>query len=146
VTFENCKQLVGVGGPGQSHGPGGARTAPMALVLYSAIVIWFHRLGHRWLSPIPTGRGIRTKKEPSFADMLTTLRRISWEEHLRQLLAGSGLLRNSVSQLIGFREPGGLRRRPARPPTAEKHAAQALGSPFSRDQDRQRNAQIFCET
>src|SRR6266436_5751466 len=95
------KQLLGLEDPANRTALAVQRTAPMAVVLYSAIVIWFHRLGHRCLA-YPDRPWYPHKEEPSFADMLTTLRRISWEEHLRQLLAGSGLLRNSLSQLIDF--------------------------------------------
>jgi len=106
VTFENCKQLLGLEDPANRTALAVQRTAPMALVLYSAIVIWFHRLGHRCLA-YPDRPWYPHKEEPSFADLLTTLRRVSWEEHLRQLLAGSGLLRNSVSQLIDFASRAG---------------------------------------
>lgn len=52
------------------------RTAPIAMLLYSLIVLWFARVGHKLYRPLD--RPWYTKKErPSFADMLRTLRRES---------------------------------------------------------------------
>ena len=54
------------------------QTAPMALTLYSLVVVWFHKTGHQWLR-FPFRPWYAQKEEPSFADMLTTLRRVSYE-------------------------------------------------------------------
>jgi hypothetical protein len=54
------------------------RTAPMALILYSLVVIWFHDTGHGSVR-FRTRPWYRKRAEPSFADMLTTLRRVSYE-------------------------------------------------------------------
>ena len=43
------------------------------------IVLWFHNVGHRLLQ-FPERPWYTTKKEPSFADMLTTLRQRSYED------------------------------------------------------------------
>jgi hypothetical protein len=101
VTFENCKQLLGLEDPANRVPLAVQRTAPMALVLYSVIVIWFHRVGHRWLA-FPDRPWYRHKEEPSFADLLTTLRRVSWQEHLSEQRPKSGLLGKSVDRLIDF--------------------------------------------
>jgi hypothetical protein len=106
VTFENCKQLLGLEEPANRTRLAVQRTAPMALVLYSAIVIWFHRIGHRWLQ-YPDRPWYRHKEEPSFADMLTTLRRVSWEEYLSPLLPRSGPLQKSVVRLVEFASRAG---------------------------------------
>ena len=50
----------------------------MALFIFTLVVVWFHKTGHEFLR-FPF-RPWYTEKEPSFADMLTTLRRISYEE------------------------------------------------------------------
>jgi hypothetical protein len=50
------------------------RTAPMAMLLYGLIVLWFGHVGHRLYRPLERP-WYRTKRRPSFADMLTTLRR-----------------------------------------------------------------------
>ena len=106
VTFENCKQLLGLEDPANRVPLAVQRTAPMALVLYSVIVIWFHRVGHRWLA-FPDRPWYRHKEEPSFADLLTTLRRVSWQEHLSEQLPKSGLLGKSVDRLIDFASRAG---------------------------------------
>ena len=73
----------------------------MALVLYSIIVVWFHRVGHRFVQ-YPDRPWYPHKQEPSFADMLTTVRRVSWEENLQPVLPKTGRLQKSVAQLIEF--------------------------------------------
>src|SRR6266496_1064011 len=79
VTFENSKQLLGFEDPANRKPQAVARTAPMALVLYSLIVLWFHQHGHHQVE-FPDRPWYRRKREPSFADQLSTLRRLSWEE------------------------------------------------------------------
>ena len=87
-TFENCKQFLGLEDPANRLPKAVARTAPMALFLYTLVVVWFHQTGHRLLR-FPFRPWYTKKEEPSFADMLTTLRRVSYEEKTRQLLAGT---------------------------------------------------------
>src|SRR5438309_1379171 len=55
------------------------RTAPMALMIYSLMIVWFHKTGHQSVR-FPSSPWYRNKQEPSFADMLTTLRRVSYQE------------------------------------------------------------------
>lgn len=78
-TFENCKQYLGLEDAANRVRLAVSRTAPMAFFLYSMIVVWFHNLGHRLLK-FPTRPWYRNKKEPSFADMLTTLRQRSYQD------------------------------------------------------------------
>lgn len=101
VTFENCKQLLGLEEPANRVPLAVERTAPMALVLYSLIVVWFHRVGHL-LVEYPERPWYRQKAEPSFADMVSTLRQVSWAEQLRPLLPHRGVLKNRVLQLLEF--------------------------------------------
>ncbi len=77
-TFENCKQFLGLEDPANRLIKAVERTAPMALTLYSLVVVWFHKTGHQWLR-FPFRPWYTKKEEPSFADMLTTLRRVSYE-------------------------------------------------------------------
>ena len=95
VTFENSKQLLGFEDPANRKPQAVARTAPMALVLYSLIVLWFHQHGHRQVE-YPDRPWYRRKKEPSFADQLSTLRRLSWEEKL----GGVGSKRSRWKKLL----------------------------------------------
>jgi hypothetical protein len=77
-TFEYCKQFLGLEDPANRVRLAVSRTAPLAFFLYSMIVVWFHNFGHQWLK-FPERPWYRTKKEPSFADMLTTLRQLSYD-------------------------------------------------------------------
>jgi hypothetical protein len=101
VTFENAKQLLGFEDSANRKPKAVERTAPMALVLYSLIVIWFHQTGHRDVK-FPDRPWYRGKVEPSFADMLTALRRQSWTEYFSRVLPKSGLVRTHLMQLIEF--------------------------------------------
>jgi SRSO17 transposase len=101
VTFENSKQFLGLEDPANRLPRAVQRTAPMALLLYSLIVVWFHRVGHVWVR-FPDRPWYRKKAEPSFADLLSTLRRVSWEEKFQQLRPGSSHQHNLLAQLIDF--------------------------------------------
>jgi hypothetical protein len=83
-TFENCKQFLGLEDPANRVRQAVRRTAPMAFVLYSMIVLWFHNTGHRLLT-FPERPWYSAKKEPSFADMLTTLRQRSYDDIITTL-------------------------------------------------------------
>jgi DDE superfamily endonuclease len=101
VTFENGKQFLGLEDPANRLPEAVRRTAPLALVLYSLIVVWFHRVGHAWLR-FPDRPWYRQKVEPSFADLLSTLRRVSWEDKFRGVRLRSSHHRNLLAQVIDF--------------------------------------------
>jgi hypothetical protein len=101
VTFENAKQLLGFEDAANRKPKAVERTAPMALVLYTLIVVWFHQVGHQFLQ-FPDRPWYRKKEEPSFADMLTTLRRQSWVEHFSSVLRKGGLTKKHLTQIIEF--------------------------------------------
>jgi hypothetical protein len=62
------------------------RAAPMAMLLYSLIVLWFTSEGYRDYQP-PYRSWYGNKRGPCFVDMLATLRRLS----LRQQVSSWGL-------------------------------------------------------
>jgi hypothetical protein len=101
VTFENSKQFLGLEDPANRLPRAVQRTAPLALVLYSLVVVWFHRLGHLWVR-FPDRPWYPQKAEPSFADLLSTLRRVSWEEQFQQVRPGSSPHHKLLVQLIDF--------------------------------------------
>ena len=101
VTFENSKQLLGLEDPANRKEKAVRRTAPMALVLYSLIVVWFHQVGHHHLQ-FPDRPWYRRKEEPSFADMLTTLRRQSWQDKIHTLPLKSRVAKKVLAQLVEF--------------------------------------------
>jgi hypothetical protein len=74
------------------------RTAAMAFFLYSIVVVWFHQVGHEFVR-FPVRPWYRRKQEPSFADMLTTLRRVSYDEKAEPLLPGRCGLKTWIAQL-----------------------------------------------
>jgi hypothetical protein len=97
-TFENCKQFLGMEDPANRLPLAVKRTAPMALLLYSLIVVWFHQGGYRFLC-FPDRPWYRHKKEPSFADLLTTVRRVSYQEKTQTLVANPCQLKAWLTQM-----------------------------------------------
>lgn len=103
ITFHDAKQQLGFEDPQGWTRQAVERTAPVAMLLYSLIVLWFVREGHRHYreSPLPW---YRSKARPSFRDMLITLRRASVRQQVLSLgLSGPGsrkilkALENAVS-------------------------------------------------
>jgi SRSO17 transposase len=97
-TFENCKQFLGLEDPANRLPKAVARTAPMALFLYTLVVVWFHKTGHQFLR-FPFRPWYTKKEEPSFADMLTTLRRASYEEKSPQPTPKQSDLKTWIAQI-----------------------------------------------
>lgn len=98
VTFHDCKQLLGFEDPANRKEKAVRRTAPMAMVLYSLIVVWFHREGHRHVD-FPERPWYQHKEEPSFGDMLTTLRRLSWKNNYGDIVPKRGRAKKLFDQI-----------------------------------------------
>ena len=81
VTHFDCKQHLGLEDAANRKEQAVKRTAPMAMFLHSLTVVWYASDGHKDFQ-IPNRPWYWWKTEPSFADMLTTLRRKSWEDKL----------------------------------------------------------------
>jgi hypothetical protein len=81
VAFQNSKTHLGFEEPQGWTRRAVERTAPTAMLLYSLIVLWFARGGHRHYRQ-PDRPWYPTKRHASFADMLTTLRRDSVREQV----------------------------------------------------------------
>ncbi len=81
VAFQSSKTHLGFEEPQGWTRRAVERTAPAAMLLYSLIVLWFARDGHRHYRQ-PHRPWYRTKRHASFADMLTTLRRESIREQV----------------------------------------------------------------
>jgi DDE superfamily endonuclease len=105
-TFENCKQFLGLEDPANRLPKAVERTAPMALIIYSVIVVWFHNDGHRFVR-FPYRPWYTKKQEPSFADLLTTLRRVSHDDKTRTLLPKQCRIKKWISQLTEFASRAG---------------------------------------
>jgi hypothetical protein len=106
VTFENAKQLLGLEDAANRLPKAVLRTAPWALLLYSLVVAWYHLEGHQW-ERFPDRPWYRRKKEPSFADMLSTLRRRSWESLFAGVLSEGTPAKKSLDWLIDFASRAG---------------------------------------
>lgn len=73
VSFHDAKGQLGFEQPQGWTKPSAQRTAPVAMLLYSLIVLWFSREGHRHYRP-PVRPWYIGKTQASFADMVATLR------------------------------------------------------------------------
>jgi len=90
ATFHDSKQQLGFEQPQGWSRKAVERTAPVAMLLYSLIVLWFAKAGHRQYQPLECPWYV-SKTEPSFADMLATLRRLSVRQKINELgLTGPG--------------------------------------------------------
>jgi hypothetical protein len=78
----------------------------MALILYSLVIVWFHTDGHRFLR-FPHRPWYPKKKEPSFADILTTLRRLSHEDKTRTLVPKQSPIKTWLTQITELASRGG---------------------------------------
>lgn len=101
VTFENGKQLLGFEDPANRLPKAVERTAPMAMILLSLVTLWFHQEGHRHVS-FPFRPWYRQKREPSFGDMLTTLRKLSWSEFTRPALTDGTAAKTLLAKTTEF--------------------------------------------
>jgi hypothetical protein len=75
------------------------RTAPIAMLLYSLIVLWFAHDGHRLYRPL-VRPWYRKKVQPSFADMLRTLKSESLRQEISKHQGRSSLPQNLLDRLI----------------------------------------------
>jgi len=90
VTFHDCKQHLGFEEPQGWSRKAVERTAPLAMLLYSLVVLWYAESGHRHYQPLKSP-WYTSKTAPSFADMLATLKRQSIRQHVFSLaLRGPG--------------------------------------------------------
>jgi DDE superfamily endonuclease len=97
-TFESCKQFLGLEDPANRLPKAVERTAPFAMFIYSLVVVWFHKTGHRFIR-FPNRPWYSRKQEPAFADLLTTLRRVSLEEKTRTALPNRTQLKSWLAQI-----------------------------------------------
>lgn len=90
VTIRDSKQQLGLEQPQGWSRKSAERTCPMALFLYSLVVVWFVEEGHRHYRPIKRP-WYPHHAHASFADMMATLRRESAREFISTLgLTGPG--------------------------------------------------------
>jgi DDE superfamily endonuclease len=97
-TFENSKQLLGLEDPANRLPMAVRRTAPMALIWYTLILVWCHKDGHKLIC-FPNRPWYRHKAETSFSDVLTTLRRVSYENKNATVATNPGKLKTWLAQI-----------------------------------------------
>lgn len=98
VTHFDCKQHLGLEDAANRKELAVKRTAPMAMFLYSLTIVWYANDGHQDFQ-IPDRPWYWWKEEPSFADMLTTLRRKSWEDQLSRVSLDTAQRNNKIDLL-----------------------------------------------
>jgi hypothetical protein len=84
VMHCDTKQYLGLEDPANRVPLAVQRTAPMALILYSLTLVWYARVGYDHVR-FPERPWYRHKRQPSFRDMLSTLRRLTWEQKLSEV-------------------------------------------------------------
>jgi hypothetical protein len=98
VTFHDSKQHLGFQEPQGWSRRAVERTAPVAMLLYSLVLLWFAGEGHHVYQPLDCS-WYKSKAAPSFADMLATLRRQSVKRQVLSLaLRGPGA--RKIKQLL----------------------------------------------
>lgn len=95
VTFHDAKQHLGFEQPQNWSRKSVQRTAPLALLLYSLIVLWFVQEGHR-ISHAPHRPWYTSRRVASFADMLATLK----SQSLRQQVLSAPLSMRGRKKLL----------------------------------------------
>jgi hypothetical protein len=103
VAFYHAKGKLGFEDPQNRTEHAVERTAPMALWLYSLVVIWYLRTG-RYLrvARIAAPPSYPGKAAPAFSDMLATLRRSSWLERLSVPCANVPTLRKRIRPILEY--------------------------------------------
>jgi len=99
VTFHDTKQQLGFEQPQVWSKRAVERTAPMAMLLYSLIVLWFAKVGYRSYRA-PKRPWYPEKCRASFADMLGTLRCESIRERFLSMAVRGGGYQKILKTLL----------------------------------------------
>jgi hypothetical protein len=103
VTFKSSKGRLGLEDPQNRTERAVARTAPMALWLYSLVVLWYVKTGqHLRVAKLPILPWYTRKTTPAFSDMLATLRRAFWLERLSLPCANVQTLRKRIRPILQY--------------------------------------------
>jgi hypothetical protein len=103
VTFHETKGKLGLEDPQNRSERAVERTAPLALVSYSLVVIWYVVHGQRTKAAKPPALPWYPQKAGvAFSDMLATLRRASWRERLLDPDASVVDLRKRLRPLVDY--------------------------------------------
>lgn len=103
VTFHESKGRLGLEDPQNRTEHAVLRTAPMALWLYSLVVLWYVETGqHSRVAQMPKLPWYSSKTTPAFSDMLATLRRACWLERLSVPCANVATLRKRLRPILQY--------------------------------------------
>jgi SRSO17 transposase len=95
TAFQNAKSHFGFEAPQNRKKRAVERTAPMGMVFYSLVVVWFAHGGHQRCK-FPNRPWYRWKSTASFLDMIVTIQRESLREHF----SGDPTLKGGVAEII----------------------------------------------
>jgi len=103
VTFHDSKGKLGFEDPQNRAERAVERTAPMALVAYTMVVLWYVQTGQRTRAArLPSLPWYTEKTGVTFSDMLATVRRASWAERLFDPGASATDLRKRIRPLVDY--------------------------------------------
>jgi hypothetical protein len=103
VTFHESKGKLGFEDPQNRTERAVERTAPLALIGYALIVLWYVQHGQRSrAAQLPTLPCYQHKAGTTFSDMLATLRRASWRERLFDPASSPTDLRKALRPLVDY--------------------------------------------
>ena len=98
VAFENAKSHFGFEDSQNRTEKAVERTAPLSGLLYSLIILWFDKHGHKKCH-FPKRPWYERKTTPSFVDILNTLKAESLREYFRTL-PGPGRGRKKLLDVV----------------------------------------------
>jgi len=100
-TFGWVKSRLGFEDPQNRTERAVQRTAPMAMWTYSLVILWYSSWStRRTRLPMRLAPWYRTKRAPSFADMLATLRRQAWTLWISDQAGGDRFDQKSLEPLL----------------------------------------------
>jgi hypothetical protein len=103
VTFHETKGRLGFEDPQNRSERAVERTAPLAFIAYTLVLVWYVLHGHgSRAAKLPMMPWYTQKSGVTFSDMLATLRRASWRERLLDPAATTADLRKSLRPLVDY--------------------------------------------
>lgn len=103
VTFHEAKSKLGFEDPCNRTERAVERSAPLALITHTLVVIWYAKDGqHGRAARLPTMPWYTHKSGVTFSDMLATLRRASWRRRLSDPASSLRELRKRLRPLVDY--------------------------------------------
>lgn len=103
VTFHDSKGKLGLEDPQNRTEHAVERTAPMALLAYSLVVLWYAQTGYcTRAARLPSMPWYANKTAVTFSDMLATLRRASWFARIFDPGTSAAVLRKRIRPLVDY--------------------------------------------